>query len=183
MALTESTMMALGTDAPPFNLLDTVSDETIALADVSSEIATVIMFTCNHCPFVLHLNKKIVEVAKEYQAKGISFIAISSNNVETHPQDAPELMTVLAKEEGYTFPYLYDATQEVAKAYGAACTPDFFVFDKDLKCRYRGRFDDTRPKMGEPTGKELTTALDALIAGETVNEKQQPGMGCNIKWK
>ncbi len=183
MALIESSMMALGTKAPAFDLLDTVSGETFSLDELKSDIATVVMFTCNHCPFVLHLNKKIVEMAKDYQAKGISFIAISSNDIETHPQDAPELMTVLAKEEGYTFPYLYDATQEVARAYEAACTPDFFVFDKDLKCVYRGRFDETRPKIGEPTGAELTAALEALIAGEMVSEKQHPSMGCNIKWK
>lgn len=183
MALTESTMMALKTKAPDFKLLDTVSNKILSLQDLKSETATVVMFICNHCPFVIHLNKKIVEVANAYQAKGISFIAISSNSIDTHPQDGPDYMTLHAKEQGYPFPYLFDATQEVAKAYSAACTPDFFIFDKDLLSVYRGRFDETRPNMGEATGKDLTDALDALIAGDKVSEQQKPSMGCNIKWR
>jgi peroxiredoxin len=183
MSLTYSNMMALGTPAPSFNLPDTVSGKTKTLDELKSDIATVVMFICNHCPFVLHVNDKLVDVANHYQKKGLRFIAISSNNVETHPQDAPEKMTQVAKELGYPFPYLYDETQEVAKAYMAECTPDFFVFDKDLKCAYRGRFDETRPNMGTPTGKDLTKALDSLIAGEEVSTEQLPSMGCNIKWK
>ncbi len=183
MALTESTMMALGTKAPDFKLLDTVSKKHYTLQELKSEKATVIMFICNHCPFVIHLNKKIVEVANAYQAKGISFIAISSNSIESHPQDGPDYMTVHAKEQGYPFPYLFDATQEVARAYSAACTPDFFIFDKDLLCVYRGRFDETRPNVGSPTGKDLTLALDALLIGDEVSILQRPSMGCNIKWK
>lgn len=183
MALTESNMMALGTTAPNFALPDTVSGKVLSLHQLHSEIATVIVFICNHCPFVHHINKKLVDVATIYQAKGIQFIAISSNDITTHPQDAPEHMKRVAKEEGYPFPYLYDETQEVAKAYQAECTPDFFVFDGDLKCTYRGRFDETRPNMGQSTGSDLSGALDAIIAGKSVNTNQKPSMGCNIKWK
>lgn len=183
MSLTYSKMMELGTQAPPFALPDTVSGTTKNLDELKSEVATVVMFICNHCPFVLHVNDKLVEVANHYQGKGVQFIAISSNNVETHPQDSPEKMTQVAKELGYPFPYLYDATQEVAKAYMAECTPDFFVFDKDLKCAYRGRFDETRPNMGVPTGRDLSKALDRMIEGKEVSTKQLPSMGCNIKWK
>lgn len=183
MALTESAMMALGTTAPDFKLLDTISNNYLTLQELKSDTATVVMFICNHCPFVIHLNKKMVEVSNGYQKKGISFIAISSNNVDTHPQDGPAFMNTHATEAGYPFPYLFDATQEVAKAYGAACTPDFFILDKHLLCVYRGRFDATRPNMGEPTGKDLTQALDALITGAEVSREQHPSMGCNIKWK
>ncbi|OIQ18090.1 MAG: thioredoxin family protein [Flavobacterium sp. MedPE-SWcel] len=183
MALTESSMMKLGTKAPNFNLLDTISGKIISLSELQSDIATVVVFICNHCPFVHHVNAKLVEVANHYQAKGVQFIAISSNSVETHPQDAPELMTVVAKNEGYSFPYLYDETQEIAKAYKAECTPDFFIFDNKLECAYRGRFDETRPNMGEPTGRDLSIALDSLLSGEKVDQNQYPSMGCNIKWK
>ena len=183
MAATLSNMMELGTIAPDFALLDTVSDKTLTLTDLKSDVATVIVFICNHCPYVKHINSKMVEVANKYQEKGVKFIAISSNSVETHPQDGPEHMKRIAKEQGYPFPYLYDETQEVAKAYQAECTPDLFVFDKDLKCVYRGQFDDSRPNKGEATGKDLSTALNAIVAGEKVSEKQKPSMGCNIKWK
>ncbi|MEZ4684938.1 MAG: thioredoxin family protein [Bacteroidia bacterium] len=183
MALTESNMLALGTQAPDFSLPDTVSGETLSLSELQSDIATVVMFICNHCPYVIHLNSKLVEVAEAYQTKGVSFIAISSNDVNTHPEDGPEQMAIVADREDYPFPYLYDETQAVAKAYTAACTPDFFIFDKAMKCAYRGRFDETRPRMGEPTGEDLSAALDALIAGEAVPERQYPSMGCNIKWK
>jgi peroxiredoxin len=183
MALTESKMMELGTRAPSFELPDTVSGKTLSLETLKSEIATVVVFICNHCPYVHHVNNKLVEVANHYQAKGVRFIAISSNNMKTHPQDAPHLMTQVAKNEGYPFPYLYDASQEVAKAYGAECTPDFFVFDESLKCAYRGRFDETRPNMGQATGKELSTALDNIIAGKAPDPTQYPSMGCGIKWK
>jgi peroxiredoxin len=183
MSLTYSKMMELGAAAPGFSLPDTVSGKVLSLSDLKSRIATVIVFICNHCPFVHHINAKLVELANTYQAKGIQFIAISSNNIETHPQDAPQLMTAVAKKEAYPFPYLYDATQEVAKAYGATCTPDFFVFDANLACAYRGRFDETRPNMGEPTGKDLSAALDALLEERKVSPEQYPSMGCNIKWK
>jgi len=183
MALTESKMMELGTPAPMFELPDTVSGETLSLESFRSEIATVVVFICNHCPYVHHVNDKLVEVANHYQDRGVRFIAISSNNVLTHPQDAPEHMTEVAKKEGYPFPYLYDESQEVAKAYGAECTPDFFVFDGSLECAYRGRFDETRPNKGRATGKDLSDALDAIIAGKTPNSIQFPSMGCGIKWK
>lgn len=183
MALTLSNMMELGTKAPEFALMDTISDKTISLTDVKSDIATVVLFICNHCPYVKHLNSKIVEIANKYQKKGVEFIAISSNDAETHPQDGPEHMKQVAQELNYPFPYLYDETQGVAKAYQAECTPDLFVFDANLKCIYRGQFDDSRPNKGEATGKDLTVALDAIIAGKKVSEEQKPSMGCNIKWK
>lgn len=183
MSLALSKMMELGATAPDFNLLDTISGKHLSLSDLKSDTATVVVFICNHCPFVHHINSKLVDVAKRYQAKGVQFIAISSNDIETHPQDAPAFMTQIAKEQNYPFPYLFDDTQEVAKAYSAECTPDLFVFDGDLKCAYRGRFDETRPNLGVPTGKDLTAALDALIEGKEVSPIQHPSMGCSIKWK
>lgn len=183
MALVESNMMELGTKAPNFNLLDTISGEKKSLQQLKSDVATVVIFICNHCPYVHYINSKLVEVANKYQNKGVQFIAISSNDVEKYPQDAPEKMTEVAKTENYPFPYLYDETQEVAKAYKAECTPDIFVFNANLKCAYRGRFDQTRPKIGVPTGEELTNALDAIITGQKVPEDQRPSMGCSIKWK
>lgn len=184
MARTPSNMLPLGTKAPNFELLDTVSGEPAPLKNVRGEKGTVIMFICNHCPFVVHVNPKIVELAKEYQAKGIGFVAISSNDVDNYPQDAPHLMTERAKEEGYIFPYLYDETQEVAKAYDAACTPDFYLFDADLKLVYRGQLDDSRPGNGIPlSGKDLKGAMDALLAEKAIDPDQRPSLGCNIKWK
>lgn len=184
MAFTESTMLELGTKAPEFTLPDTVSGKKISLKDIASDKATVVMFLCNHCPYVIHVNPEIVRVAKDYQAKGVSFVGISSNDVENYPQDGPAEMKILAEKIGYTFPYLYDATQEVARAYDAACTPDFYVFDGNLELVYRGRLDDARPKNDNPlTGKDLRAALDAVLAGEPVSEVQYPSGGCNIKWK
>ncbi|PIF01437.1 MAG: thioredoxin family protein [Maribacter sp.] len=183
MSLTLSNMMELGTKAPDFTLLNTITGKTVSLSESKSDIATVIVFICNHCPFVHHINPKLVEVANTYQAKGIKFIAISSNDVDGYPQDAPEYMAQVAKKEEYPFPYLYDATQGVAKAYRAECTPDFFVFDHNMECVYRGRFDETRPERGQATGKDLSDALDALLDGKTVKTEQKPSMGCNIKWK
>lgn len=184
MALTESNMLSLGTKAPDFVLPDTVSGKDIALKDVASDKATVIMFICNHCPYVIHVNEEIVRLAKDYQSKGVAFLAISSNDVDNYPQDSPNKMKVLAEKEGYTFPYLYDESQEVAKAYDAACTPDFYVFDGDLRLVYRGRLDESRPKTDIPlTGKDLRGALDAILAGRPAPEKQYPSAGCNIKWK
>jgi thiol-disulfide isomerase/thioredoxin len=142
------------------------------------------MFICNHCPFVIHINPKISELAREYQAKGIRFVAISSNDVDNYPQDAPHLMKEKAKEEGYPFPYLYDETQEVARAYDAACTPDLYLFDPDLKLVYRGQLDDSRPGNGIPlSGNDLKAAMDALLAGKAISSEQKPSLGCNIKWK
>jgi thiol-disulfide isomerase/thioredoxin len=142
------------------------------------------MFLCNHCPYVLHVNSALVKLVKEYQTKGVSFIGISSNDVVNYPQDSPDKMKIHAKDEGYTFPYLYDESQDVAKAYDAACTPDFYVFDKNLELVYRGQMDDSRPGLGIPvTGKDLREALDAVLSGKPVPAIQKPSMGCNIKWK
>ncbi len=184
MAFTESKMLELGTKAPDFTLTDTVSGKEISLSGLASDKATVVMFLCNHCPYVLHVNQEIVRLAKEYQEKGVAFVGISSNDAEKYPQDGPEKMKVHAEKTGYPFPYLYDETQEVARAYDAACTPDFYVFDGDLNLVYRGRLDDSRPKNDLPlTGKDLRAALDAVLAGEEVSEIQYPSGGCNIKWK
>jgi thiol-disulfide isomerase/thioredoxin len=177
-------MLPLGTTAPEFSLEDTVTEKTINLHELKGDKGTVIMFICNHCPFVKHVNPEIVTLAQEYQDKGIGFIAISSNDVKNYPQDAPHLMKETAKEVGYTFPYLYDETQEVAKEYNAACTPDFYLFDADLALVYRGQLDDSRPGNGLPlTGKDLRNALDALLEGEKIDQEQKPSIGCNIKWK
>lgn len=184
MAFTESNMLPLGTQAPDFVLPDTVSGKMISLPDVRGEQATVVMFLCNHCPYVLHVNPEIVRVMRDYLPKGVGFVGISSNDAVNYPDDAPEKMTVHAAQVGYTFPYLYDESQAVAKAYDAACTPDFYMFDKGLKLAYRGRLDDARPKNDNPlTGKDLRAALDAVLAGAPVPEKQYPSGGCNIKWK
>ena len=184
MARTPSNMIPLGTIAPGFSLPDTVSGETLDLNDLRGSNGTVIMFICNHCPFVKHVNAGIVQLASDYQSKGVSFIAISSNDVENYPDDSPELMAVNARNEGFTFPYLYDETQEVAKAYDAACTPDFYIFDSALKLVYRGQLDDSRPENGIPvTGSDMRTALDNLLENRAINEDQKPSIGCNIKWK
>lgn len=184
MARTPSNMLPLGTKAPDFELMDTVSNKNLALKDVIGEKGTVVIFICNHCPFVIHVNPEISKLAKEYIRKGIGFVAISSNDVENYPQDAPHLMKVKAKEAEYSFPYLYDETQKVAKAYDAACTPDFYLFDAGLDLVYRGQLDDSRPGNGIPlTGNDLRNALDALLSGSPINSDQKPSLGCNIKWK
>ncbi len=184
MANTPSNMIPLGTKAPDFNLFDTVSDSHLSLQQIKGEIGTVIMFICNHCPFVIHINSEIVKIANNYTEKGIQFIAISSNDIVNYPQDSPEKMKVLAKNENYPFPYLYDESQEVAKAYDAACTPDLYVFNNQLKLTYRGQLDDSRPGNNLPvTGKDLKHALDCLIANKENTTIQKPSIGCNIKWK
>ncbi|MDX1900832.1 MAG: thioredoxin family protein [Gammaproteobacteria bacterium] len=184
MALTPSTMLPLGTKAPDFSLPDTISNQSISLKKNHSNLATVIMFICNHCPYVKHIQHELVEVANRYQKKGIQFIAINSNDVVNYPEDSPANMKKMAEQLGFSFPYLFDETQTVAKAYQAACTPDLYVFDHDLKCVYRGQFDDSRPGNNKPvTGKDLSNALDAIIAGKPVNAEQLPSVGCNIKWK
>lgn len=184
MAQTPSTMVALGTKAPEFKLPDTISEKTLSLSDLRSDRATVIMFICNHCPFVKHVNDGLVKLANDYMSKGVSFIAISSNDVMNFPEDSPGKMQIVAQELEYPFPYLYDESQEVARAYDAACTPDFFIYDKELKLAYRGQLDDSRPSNGIPvTGKDMRAALDMLLAGNLVTAEQKPGIGCNIKWK
>lgn len=177
-------MLPLGSTAPAFTLPDTVSGKMISLKEIKSDKATVIMFLCNHCPYVVHVNPEIVRLVNEYKSKGISFVGISANDVESYPQDGPEQMKLHAQREGYAFPYLYDESQDVAKAYDAACTPDFYVFDHELKLIYRGRLDDSKPKNNLPlSGKDLRAALDAVLNNQPVMEKQYPSGGCNIKWK
>jgi thiol-disulfide isomerase/thioredoxin len=184
MAYTESNMLPLGSEAPPFYLPDTVSGKMMRLNEIASDKATVVMFLCNHCPHVVHVNPEIVRVANDYIPKGVAFAAISSNDVKNYPDDSPELMKVQAEKLKYPFPYLYDESQNVARAFDAACTPDFYVFDGDLKLVYRGRLDDSRPSNGIPlSGRDLTAALDAVLSGMPVAEKQYPSGGCNIKWK
>lgn len=180
MSATPSTMLEIGTEAPDFTL-ESVHGGKLSLNYTDQSKGFVVMFICNHCPYVLHIEDELVKLANEYISKGIGFIAISANDVERYPQDSPEKMA----EKDYPFPYLYDETQEVAKAYKAACTPDFFVFDGDRKLTYRGQFDESRPKSDKPvTGKDLKKALDAVLEGKSITEKnQKPSMGCNIKWK
>ncbi|RLD28950.1 MAG: thioredoxin family protein [Bacteroidetes bacterium] len=183
MARTPSNMIPLGTSAPEFNLLDTVSDNYINLHDAKGDKGTVIMFICNHCPFVVHVNSELVAIANYYSEKGLGFIAISSNDAETYPQDGPEKMKIHAQEVRYPFPYLYDETQDIAKVYDAACTPDLYVFDAELKLVYRGQLDDSRPENGIPvTGKDVRHALDCLLKDEENTTIQKPSIGCNIKW-
>ena len=184
MALTESTMLPLGTKAPEFDLPDAVSGKNIQLADVQSDVATVVMFICNHCPYVIHVNEGLVQLAKDYQDMGVSFVAISSNDVDRYPADAPDKMTEVAQKEGYTFPYLYDESQEVARAYDAACTPDFYVFNQAMELVYRGQMDGSRPGSDIPvTGEDLRNALDAVLVNRPVAAFQRPSSGCGIKWK
>ncbi|MBK6929596.1 MAG: thioredoxin family protein [Saprospirales bacterium] len=185
MAYTESNMLPLGTKAPDFYLPDTVSGRMLGLKDIASPKATVILFLCNHCPYVLYVNAEIVRLVSEYQARGVAFAGISSNDASAYPEDAPGKMAAHALEIGYPFPYLYDETQEVARAYDAACTPDFYVFDGALRLVYRGQLDSSRPKRnpGPVTGEDLRAALDAVLSGQPVNPVQRPSGGCNIKWK
>ncbi len=184
MARVPSNMFPLGEKAPSFQLRDVIQDKMISLEESKSDIATVIMFICNHCPFVIHVQDQLIQLANDYQPKGISFIAINSNDPENYPDDSPEKMKEVALKLGYPFPYLFDETQEVAKAYQAACTPDFYIFDKDLACVYRGQLDSSRPGNGIPvTGESIRSALDQILRGEPVTVKQLPSLGCNIKWK
>ncbi|HSW11585.1 MAG TPA: thioredoxin family protein [Solimonas sp.] len=184
MAKTTSSMLPLGTLAPDFQLPDTVSGRTLALQGLRSERATVLMFICNHCPYVKHVNTELLRLARDYQPRGVAFAAISANDATAYPEDAPERMKETALQLGYPFPYLYDESQQVARAYQAACTPDFFVFDGALALAYRGRLDGATPGNGVPvTGADLRAALDALLAGNAVAAEQQPSMGCNIKFR
>jgi peroxiredoxin len=183
MALTPSTMLPLGTKAPDFSLPG-VDGRTVKLADFQTAPALLVAFICNHCPFVKHIAGELAALGKEYQARGVGVVAISSNNVASHPDDSPEKMKQEAAMRGYTFPYLYDESQAVAKAYRAACTPDFYVFDGQQRLVYRGQMDSSRPENGIPvTGADLRAALDAVLAGKPVSKDQKASIGCNIKWK
>jgi thiol-disulfide isomerase/thioredoxin len=184
MARVNSTMVSLGTKAQGFNLPDTVSGKNISLPDVKGDVATVVMFICNHCPFVIHINDELVKLANDYRNKGVGFVAISANDIINHPHDAPDKMKETALHLHYTFPYLYDESQDTAKAYDAACTPDFFIYDKNLQLVYRGQLDDSRPGNEIPiTGKDIRYTLDCLISNKEVPSEQRPSIGCNIKWK
>ena len=184
MALTRSNQFLTGTKAPDFTLLNTVDDTHVSLSALKGANGTVIFFICNHCPFVIHINAELVKIANEYQEKGIGFVAISSNEIENYPQDGPKQMKVVAEKEHYPFPYLFDETQEIAKAYDAACTPDFYVFDADLKSVYHGQLDASRPGNVIPvSGIDLRNAIENTIASKPVLENQKPSMGCGIKWR
>lgn len=183
MARTPSTMLELGTQAPDFSLLEPASDNTVSLSDFAGK-PVLIAFICNHCPYVIHIREAFAAFARDYQAKGLQVIAISSNDAEKYPADSPEKMIEEVNTQGYVFPYLFDDSQETAKAYQAACTPDFFLFDANHKLYYRGQFDDARPRNEEPvTGKDMIAAADALLAGEAAPVDQKASLGCNIKWK
>ena len=184
MSLTPSNMLPLGTKAPTFNLVDAVTKNSYSLEDIKGTKGTVVMFICNHCPFVKHVNDELVRTANDYRVTGFGFVAINSNDIETYPQDHPDLMWKTAREENYPFPYLFDATQDVAKAYKAACTPDFFVFDAELKLVYRGQLDNSRPGNGIPVnGRDLRESLDNILNNNPQRKDQKPSIGCNIKWK
>lgn len=192
MALTESTMLELGRKAPCFSLPST-EGERVSLNSFEGAKGLVVLFICNHCPYVIHIAPALAKLAKEYQQKGIAFVAINSNDTDAYPADSFELMKVEKQKQGYTFPYLFDETQEVAKAYSAACTPDLYVFDESQALVYRGQFDETRPhrissgnydsSVNPATGVGLKAALDRLLAGEPQPDQQYPSMGCNIKWR
>ena len=184
MSRTPSNMLPLGTIAPEFYLKDTNSNESFSFSDIKGEKGTLVIFICNHCPFVHHVLEEIVMIANDYRVQGIGITAISSNDVQSYPQDSPELMTEFAFENKFEFPYLYDETQEVAKAYDAACTPDFYLFDNQDKLVYRGQLDDSRPGNGIPlSGSDLRGAIDGVIYNRIINPDQKPSLGCNIKWK
>lgn len=183
MVQTHSTMMPLGTPAPDFSLPDT-GGNTVSLSDFDTARALLVMFICNHCPFVKHVRAAIAEIGAEYQERGVGVVAVMSNDVEAQPDDHPEKMAREVIEAGYTFPYLYDATQKTARDFGAACTPDFFLFDGEKRLYYRGQLDGARPGNDVPvTGSDLRMALDAVLAGRVAPEDQKPSLGCNIKWK
>lgn len=183
MSDTPSTMLELGTQAPDFKLFDTVNNQLVSRDDFDNAKGLLVVFMCNHCPFVKHILDEFVKVVRDIQQKGIGVVAISANDVEHYPDDSPVKMAALARERQFSFPYLYDGTQEVAKAYRAACTPDLFLFDENYELVYRGQFDDSRPGNDKPVnGKDLREAVELLFDGE-VMEDQKPSMGCNIKWK
>ena len=184
MVLTLSFMIALGTTAPDFTLPDVVTGKNVSLKDFAGKKAVLVMFICRHCPYVQHVKAELARLGKDTQTKDVGILAVSSNDAENYPDDAPAGLKQMAVEEGFTFPFLYDETQEVAHAYKALCTPDFFLFDQNLKLVYRGQLDDSRPGNGKPvTGKDLRAAIDAVLSGKPVLALQRPSSGCNIKWK
>ncbi|AFY57698.1 Peroxiredoxin [Rivularia sp. PCC 7116] len=184
MVLTASTMLSLGTKAPNFQLPDVVSGETISLDTFTDKKAILVMFICRHCPFVKHVQQELAQLGKDYLQSGLGIVAISSNDVKNYPDDAPELLKEMATELDFKFPLCYDESQETAKIYTAACTPDFFLFDSEQKLFYRGQLDDSRPSNGKPvTGKDLRSAIDAVLTSKSLTEEQKPSIGCNIKWK
>ncbi len=184
MALTPSTMLPLGTPAPDFALPDTVTGDIISLATFADKKALLVMFICQHCPFVKHLQNALALLGKDYKDTALGIVAISSNDIVNYPDDAPEKLKEMAENLGFTFPFCYDETQAVAKAYDAACTPDFFLFDQQRKLVYRGQFDESRPSNDIPvTGKDLRQAIEAVLQDQPVLEEQKPSIGCNIKWK
>ncbi|MFW6359158.1 MAG: thioredoxin family protein [Chroococcales cyanobacterium] len=184
MARTESTMLELGTRAPDFQLPNVVSGETISLATFSGDKGLLVMFICRHCPFVKHIQDELAQIGKDYANSTLGIVAISANDAENYPDDSPENLKKMAQELDFSFPVCYDETQGVAKAYTAACTPDFFLFNGDRNLVYRGQLDDSRPGNDKPvTGKDLRAAIDAVLADQPVNSDQKPSIGCNIKWK
>ncbi|VAX36622.1 Alkyl hydroperoxide reductase and/or thiol-specific antioxidant family (AhpC/TSA) protein [hydrothermal vent metagenome] len=183
MVAVNSTMLPLGTEAPGFELPDAVGGGTVSLADFAGA-PILVMFLSNHCPFVKHIRDALAAIGRDFGSRGFGIVGINSNDIEAYPDDSPAMMKVEAAEAGYPFPYLFDESQEVAKAYRAACTPDFFVFDRAHKLVYRGQLDDSRPSNGKPvTGRDLRAAMEAVLAGEAVAGEQMPSIGCNIKWK
>jgi len=182
MAATPSTMLALGAQAPDFSLADT-DGQTITRAQFAGQ-PLLVMFICNHCPFVKHVRSQLARLGQDYQARGVAVVAINANDVTNYPDDSPQKMREEVAAAGYTFPYLFDATQEVAKAYRAACTPDFYLFDRQHQLVYRGQLDNSRPGNGQPVdGADLRAALDGVLDGRAVSQQQKPSLGCNIKWK
>lgn len=184
MALTASTMLPLGTKAPEFDLPDVVSGKKISLKNFSGKKGLLVMFICRHCPYVVYVQAELAKLGRDYKDKDLGIVGISANDAAEYPEDAPDSLKEFAKAQGFTFPLCYDESQEVAKAYTASCTPDFFLFDKDRKLVYRGQLDDSRPSNGKPlNGKDVRAAIDALLAGKKIAELQRPSAGCNIKWK
>ena len=184
MSLTKTKQLELGFKAPDFKLPDVVSGKEMSYADISGERATLVMFICNHCPYVIHVRQQLIDLANDYKNRGVGFVAISANDAENYPDDSPEKMKKLAEELSFPFPYLYDESQETAKAYGAECTPDFALFNHADECVYRGRLDDARPGNDRPvTGSDLREAIDTVLKGDAIDWQQEPSMGCNIKWK
>jgi peroxiredoxin len=184
MALTSSTMLPLGTKAPAFSLTDVVSGKTISLDAFTGRPALLVMFICTHCPYVRHVQNELAKLGRDYRDKNAGILAVSANDPVSHPDDAPDKLKAMAERLGFDFPYCFDETQEVAKAYTAACTPDLFLFDKDRKLVYRGQLDDSRPGNDKPNdGRDLRAALDAVLANRPVSSVQKPSLGCNIKWR